>query len=90
MPVTQDKSPERVTSRGPMVFCDTQWETLAESERLNHLEVEGYAVIPRLIDAGVIDAIKSECANLPMSHAPYSGPTEVCVKPSPVAQPVFR
>lgn len=70
-PSIQDRKPERVTSRGPMVFCDTDWQALTDSERLNHLQVEGYAVIPRLIDAGVIDAIKTECADLPMNRAPY-------------------
>jgi hypothetical protein len=45
---------------------------MSDAERLRRLEVEGFAVLPDLIDAATIARVEKECADLPMDAAPYS------------------
>jgi hypothetical protein len=60
------------TPRGPMNIVATDWRAMSDAQRLAHLEIEGFAVLPDLIDATTIARIKAECADLPMDTAPYS------------------
>lgn len=63
---------QQVTSRGPMNICETEWGSLSEAEQVKSLDVEGFVVLPGLLDQETIDTIKAECADLPMNKAPYS------------------
>ena len=60
------------TSRGPMNIVDVDWNALSDTDRLRHLEVEGYVVLPHLLDVDTMQRIKEECTDLPMNTAPYS------------------
>jgi ectoine hydroxylase-related dioxygenase (phytanoyl-CoA dioxygenase family) len=60
------------TARGPMTIVVTDWMAMTDAARLRHLEVEGYVVLPDLLDGETIARIKAECADLPMDTAPYS------------------
>ena len=42
------------------------------AQRIRHLEVEGYAVLPGMLDAGQIKRLKAELADVPMQHKDYS------------------
>ena len=70
-----------VTTRGPMVFVDTDWTSLSAAEQLRHLEIEGYVVLPGVLDQQIIDTIKAECADLPMNKAPYSDEQTFAAEP---------
>jgi len=51
---------------------DTDFSSLTPPQRIRHLEVEGYVVLPDMLDAEHIARLKSELAEIPMSHKPYS------------------
>ena len=48
------------------------WGTLSSAERIRHLELEGYVVIPDLIAADQLAAIRQELAQLPTESVDYS------------------
>jgi ectoine hydroxylase-related dioxygenase (phytanoyl-CoA dioxygenase family) len=50
----------------------TDFSTMARPEQIRHLEVEGYLVMPSLLDADMVARIKSELADAEMSHTSYS------------------
>lgn len=52
--------------------CTTQWSQLAPRDQLRHLELEGFVVIPDLLSADRLAAIKAETARLPTVGTDYS------------------
>ena len=46
----------------------TDWRAMTDADRLKHLEIEGYVVLPNLIDAATIAQIKAECAEIGRAH----------------------
>jgi hypothetical protein len=62
----------KATKRGPMNFCQTDWSAMTELEQIKSLDVEGFVVLPGLLDHDTMSRIKAECADLPMNTAPYS------------------
>src|SRR5579872_7367549 len=65
-------SAPRSTERGPMNIVTTNFDAMPPHERLKHLELQGFVVLPHLLDASTIARLKSELADLPMNAAPYS------------------
>lgn len=64
--------PIKRTARGAMNIVATDWQAMNDDDRARHLEVEGFAVLPKLLDAATIAKLKTELADLPMGKAPYS------------------
>jgi ectoine hydroxylase-related dioxygenase (phytanoyl-CoA dioxygenase family) len=62
-------SPEEV---GFMNIDETDFSAMSRPEQIRHLEVEGYLVMPSLLDANTIAQIKGELADAEMSHTSYS------------------
>ncbi|WP_230293621.1 phytanoyl-CoA dioxygenase family protein [Croceicoccus sp. Ery5] len=60
------------TSRGPVSLVDTDWSTLDLEAQDLHLALEGYVVVPGLLNGQQIEQIRGELADLPMNTAPYS------------------
>jgi len=50
----------------------TDFASMSRPEQIRHLEVEGYVVLPRLLDAAAIARIKKELAPAEMGHTSYS------------------
>jgi ectoine hydroxylase-related dioxygenase (phytanoyl-CoA dioxygenase family) len=50
----------------------TDFSTMTRPEQIRHLEVEGYLVLPSILDADMVARIKSELADAEMSHTSYS------------------
>ena len=53
-------------------IVDTDWARLTLGERIQHLEVEGYLVIPDLLSPEQIEKLKAETKNLKTRAADYS------------------
>ncbi len=51
---------------------DTDWSALSVGERIQHLEVEGYLVLPDLLDGAHIARLKAETSQLPTVAVDYS------------------
>ncbi len=51
---------------------ETDFSTMSRAEQIRHLEVEGYVVLPSILTTDVIASVKSELANVEMSHTSYS------------------
>jgi ectoine hydroxylase-related dioxygenase (phytanoyl-CoA dioxygenase family) len=51
---------------------DTDWAKLTLGERIQHLEVEGYLVIPDLLSPDYIEKLKAETRNVETRAADYS------------------
>jgi hypothetical protein len=60
------------TKRGPVSTVDTDWSSLSREESLAHLNVQGYTVMPGLLDRATMDKVQAELADLKMNVAPYS------------------
>ncbi len=56
----------------------TQWSKLTLGQRIRQIEVEGYLVLPDLLTAGDIAALKEETAKLPTTAVDYSVHQRVC------------
>ena len=50
----------------------TDFATMSRPAQIRHLEVEGYVVLPSILDADLIGRIKRELADIEMSHTSYS------------------
>ena len=50
----------------------TDFRSLTLGERIRHFEVEGYVVLPNMLDSGQIERIKAEMADAPMIGRDYS------------------
>jgi hypothetical protein len=55
-----------------MKFDDRDWSALTLGERIRQLEVEGYLVLPDLLDAEHVSALKKETATLQTTPVDYS------------------
>lgn len=51
---------------------DTDFESMSLGEKIRHLEVEGYTVLPKAVDASKIEQIKKEMKDAPMQTKDYS------------------
>lgn len=71
MTVSIDRAPTS-TERGPVRIVETDFAAMTDEERLRHLELEGFVVLPHLIDAETIARVKSELEDIPLGFAPYS------------------
>ncbi|MGE5193488.1 MAG: phytanoyl-CoA dioxygenase family protein [Deltaproteobacteria bacterium] len=52
--------------------ADADWESLTTEERVRSIELEGYVVIPNLLSAAQLDAIRAELTVLPTTAVDYS------------------
>ena len=55
-----------------MNIDDTDFANMALGERIRHLEVEGYVVLPNVLDTEHMERIKAEMADAPMQTKDYS------------------
>jgi hypothetical protein len=55
-----------------MEVDETDFGAFSLGEQIRHLEVEGFLVLPDVLDAGLIAALKAATADLPMHHKDYS------------------
>ena len=55
-----------------MNLCTTDWSQLTPRDRVRHLELEGFVVIPDLLSGDRLAAIKAEVARLPTVATDYS------------------
>ena len=51
---------------------ETDFESMSLGEKIRHLEVEGYTVLPKAVDASKIEQIKKEMKDAPMQTKDYS------------------
>lgn len=66
---------------GFMSTDETDFSSLSPGERIRHLEVEGYVVLPDILDAEHMDRIKREMADAPMQTKDYSDAQTFCLEP---------
>jgi ectoine hydroxylase-related dioxygenase (phytanoyl-CoA dioxygenase family) len=69
------------TKRGPVTVVDTDWSSLSRQQSLAHLNVQGYTVLPRLLDAATMARVTAELADLKMNVAPYSPEQKFAASP---------
>src|SRR4051794_32517829 len=60
---------------------ERDWSSLSLGERIRQLEVEGYLVIPGLLDAQHVDRLKAETRTLPTRAVDYSVHQQVASNP---------
>jgi hypothetical protein len=51
---------------------DTDWAALSDAERVRHLELEGYVVLPDLLSAEQVRVVREELGRLPLTGTDYS------------------
>lgn len=61
-----------------MNVCSTDFSSLSNAQRVRHLELEGFVVIPNLLKAEQIAHIKAELARLPTKGTDYSEAQRSC------------
>ena len=52
--------------------ADTDWTSLTTDQRIRSIELDGYVVIPDLLSAAQLEAIRDELSRLPTTAADYS------------------
>jgi len=52
--------------------ADTDWASLTVEERIRSIELDGYVVIPDLLPAAQLDAVRGELSRLPTTAVDYS------------------
>ena len=57
---------------GFMNIDRTDFGSFTRAQQIRHFEVEGYLVLPAMLDAGQIARLKAELAAVPMEPRPYS------------------
>ena len=57
---------------GFMHVDDTDFSTFTLGQKIRHLEVEGYVVLPDVLDEATMAQIKAEMADAPMKTKDYS------------------
>ena len=57
---------------GFMNIDRTDYGSFSRAQQIRHFEVEGYVVLPDMLDAGQIARLKTELADVPMEPRPYS------------------
>jgi hypothetical protein len=62
---------EHIAANRPHIDS-TNWAAMNVAQRIKHLEIEGFVVLPDLLSASQIDAIKKELALLPTKATDYS------------------
>lgn len=77
------------TARGPMRIDQTDYRALDTAEHLRRLEVEGYTVLPDLVDPATIARLREELADLPMGSAPYAENQRFALRPPQWHSPTF-
>ena len=55
-----------------MNIDETDFESMSLGEKKRHLEVEGYTILPKAVDASKIEQIKKEMKDAPMQTKDYS------------------
>lgn len=55
-----------------MNLVTTDWSKMSHAQRVRHLELEGYLVIPGVLSAPQANAVKAELAKLPTKGTDYS------------------
>ena len=50
----------------------TDFDSFTRAQQVRHFEVEGYVVLPEMLDPGQIARLKTELADVPMEPRPYS------------------
>lgn len=66
---------------GFMNVNDTDFASMSLGEQIRHFEVEGYVVLPNLLDAPLIETLKAELADVAMKHKSYSTAQTIAVEP---------
>jgi ectoine hydroxylase-related dioxygenase (phytanoyl-CoA dioxygenase family) len=61
-----------------MIQANVDWSRLSAAQRIKHLEIEGYVVIPDLLSADQIGKVKAELARLPTRGTDYSENQRSC------------
>ena len=51
---------------------DTEWSALSFGQRVQHLEVEGYVVIPDLLDAAQVESLRSQLREISVQATDYT------------------
>jgi hypothetical protein len=62
----------------PACIDSTNWAALSDAQRVKHLEIEGYVVLPGLLSAGQVADMKRELARLPTKGMDYSENQRTC------------
>ena len=52
--------------------AETDWTSLSREQRIRSIELDGYVVIPDLLSAAQLEAIRAELARLPTTAVDYS------------------
>lgn len=65
---------------GFMHIDKTDFESFTTAERIRHLEVEGYVLLPKVLDANQIATLKAELADVPMQCKDYSECQTYCLE----------
>ena len=55
-----------------MTLDTTDFENMSRGEQIRHFEVEGYVVLPRILDVEMIARLKEELVDAEMGHKSYS------------------
>ena len=55
-----------------MEVDETDYSAFTVAQRIHHLEVEGYVVLPDVLDSEQIATLKAAARDLPMKHKDYS------------------
>jgi hypothetical protein len=57
---------------GFMNLDKTDFRSMSRPEQIRHLEVEGFVILPEILDAGRVERIQQELADAEMGHTSYS------------------
>src|SRR5438552_10228133 len=66
---------------GFMNIDETDFSKFTLGQRIRHLEMEGYVVLPDVLDAASMEQIKAEMADAPMQTKDYSDAQTYCLEP---------
>jgi hypothetical protein len=61
-----------------MTLASVDWSRLSTAQRIKHLEIEGYVLIPDILSADQIGKVKAELARLPTEGRDYSENQRSC------------
>ena len=53
-------------------IVDTDWQSMTAADRIRHLEVEGYVVLPQLLDAGLVARLHDQLTEISTHGADYT------------------
>ncbi len=70
--MTQVPSIDPEEEIGFMNIDETNFTSMNRAQLIRHFEVEGYAVLPAILNADTIAQLKRELADIPMTHKSYS------------------